>query len=412
MLYMFLHEKSVTICKNTLLKIIMDNLSELGKRVERLLYTSVIIIIASFFFYFLSSAITSDNNSSKKAMLIGFIEEINKKREPLDTAKGLQQTYEQYLADNKKKTEAQKKEEDNKKRLEIRNINKSRVKLGLPEINIDKKLEEKTSSYIGLDVKNINSIRNQLGLNSSTSIDGAKGIYNDFFYSLVYRNFYGDKDLLNTFLNKVNLPINEIIKDVNVRIENFDNGSVKVFDVDTPIQIPFSLGDMKSKVSLYNIESAGMIFMPVLLVIWIGSFSMTRIRETYYIKKVKDIAKTYPHILNIYYFIDRDMLDNQKEIDIFNRMRIGDSAIIKSFRSTSILYFLFRSVLLLALILLMTTPFYIGALKIIHNLSAFNITILLTCAFINVIQLISLLFAELSIFKKIFLAEGQINEYI
>ena len=318
MLYMFLHEKSVTICKNTLLKIIMETLSELGKRVERLLYTSVIIIIASFFFYFLSSAITSDNNSSKKAMLIGFIEEINKKREPLDTAKGLQQTYEQYLADNKKKTEAQKKEEENKKRLEIRNINKSRVKLGLPEINIDKKLEEKTSSYIGLDVKNINSIRNQLGLNSSTSIDGAKGIYNDFFYSLVYRNFYGDKDLLNTFLNKVNLPINEIIKDVNVRIENFDNGSVKVFDVDTPIQIPFSLGDMKSKVSLYNIESAGMIFMPVLLVIWIGSFSMTRIRETYYIKKVKDIAKTYPHILNIYYFIDRDMLDNQKEIDIFN----------------------------------------------------------------------------------------------
>ncbi|HBY4702310.1 TPA: hypothetical protein MIU86_25535, partial [Klebsiella pneumoniae] len=145
----------------------METLSELGKRVERLLYTSVIIIIASFFFYFLSSAITSDNNSSKKAMLIGFIEEINKKREPLDTAKGLQQTYEQYLADNKKKTEAQKKEEENKKRLEIRNINKSRVKLGLPEINIDKKLEEKTSSYIGLDVKNINSIRNQLGLNSS-----------------------------------------------------------------------------------------------------------------------------------------------------------------------------------------------------------------------------------------------------
>ena len=68
--------------------------------------------------------------------------------------------------------------------------------------------------------------------------------------------------------------------------------------------------------------------------------------------------------------------------------------------------------MLLALILLMTTPFYIGALKIIHNLSAFNITILLTCAFINVIQLISLLFAEFSIFKKIFLAEGQINEYI
>ena len=124
-----------------------------------------------------------------------------------------------------------------------------------------------------------------------------------------------------------------------LELKIFDNGSVKVFDVDTPIQIPFSLGDMKSKVSLYNIESAGMIFMPVLLVIWIGSFSMTRIRETYYIKKVKDIAKTYPHILNIYYFIDRDMLDNQKKIDISNRMRIGDSAIIKSNRSTSILCF-------------------------------------------------------------------------
>ena len=110
MLHIFLHEKSVTICKNILLKITMENLSDLGKRVERLLYTSVIIIIISFFFYFLSSAITSDNNSLKKSMLIGFIKEINEKRESLDIAKGLQQTYEQYLADNKKKTEAQEKE--------------------------------------------------------------------------------------------------------------------------------------------------------------------------------------------------------------------------------------------------------------------------------------------------------------
>ena len=90
----------------------MEHLSEVGKRVERLLYSSVIIILASFFFYFLSSAITLDNNGLKKTMLTGFIEGINERRESLDIAKVLQEKYKQYVDDNKKKTDAQKKEEE------------------------------------------------------------------------------------------------------------------------------------------------------------------------------------------------------------------------------------------------------------------------------------------------------------
>lgn len=390
----------------------MEHLSEVGKRVERLLYSSVIIILASFFFYFLSSAITLDNNGLKKTMLTGFIEGINESRESLDVAKVLQGKYKQYVDDNKKKTDAQKKEEEDKKRLEIKNINKSRVKLGLPEINIEKKLEEKPSSYDDLDVKNINLIRSKLGLKNSLSIEGAKDVYNEFYYSLVYKNLYGDKDLINTYLSKVDLPINEVLIDAKNSIKIFDSGSVKVFDVDTPIQIPFSLGDMKSKVSLYNIESAGIIFMPVLLVIWIGSLSMTRIREVYYIKKVKNIAKSYPHILNIYYFIDRDMLESQKEIDDFNRMRIGDPATIKQNRSISVICFLFRAGVILTLLLLMTAPFYLGALRIFNSLNIFNLMILFVCGFINIIQSMSLLAAEFSIFRKIFFTEGQANEYI
>ncbi|WP_171965940.1 hypothetical protein [Cronobacter sakazakii] len=390
----------------------MEHLSEVGKRVERLLYSSVIIILASFFFYFLSTAITLDNNVLKKTMLTGFIEGINESRESLDVAKVLQEKYEQYVDDNKKKTDAQKKEEEDKKRLEIKNINKSRVKLGLPEINIDKKLEEKPSSYDELDVRNINLIRSKLGLKKSLSIEGAKDVYNEFYFSLVYRNLYGDRELIDTYLSKVDLPINEVLIDAKNRIKVFDNGSVKVLDVDTPIQIPFSLGDMKSKISLYNIESAGIICMPVLLVIWIGSLSMTRIREVYYIKKVKNIAKSYPHILNIYYFVDRDMLESQKEIDDFNRMRIGDPAIIKQNRSISAICFLFRLGVLLTLLLLMIAPFYIGALRIFNSLNTFNLMILFACGFINIIQSMSLLLAEFSIFSKIFFTEGQTNEYI
>uniref|UniRef100_UPI00389285C4 hypothetical protein n=1 Tax=Raoultella terrigena TaxID=577 RepID=UPI00389285C4 len=192
-----------------------------------------------------------DNNGLKKTMLTGFIEGINESRESLDVAKVLQGKYKQYVDDNKKKTDAQKKEEEDKKRLEIKNINKSRVKLGLPEINIEKKLEEKPSSYDDLDVKNINLIRSKLGLKNSLSIEGAKDVYNEFYYSLVYKNLYGDKDLINTYLSKVDLPINEVLIDAKNSIKIFDSGSVKVFDVDTPIQIPFSLGDMKSKVSHY-----------------------------------------------------------------------------------------------------------------------------------------------------------------
>ncbi|MDA5483195.1 hypothetical protein PGS49_21500 [Yersinia intermedia] len=390
----------------------MEHLSEVGKRVERLLYSSVIIILASFFFYFLSSAITSDNNSLKKTILTNFIESINTSRESLDVAKVLQETYKQYVDDNKKKTEKQKKEEEDKKRLEIKNINKARIKLGLSEINIDKNLEEKPSSYDGLDIENINLIRNKLGLKSSSSIEGAKDIYNEIYFSLVHRNLYGNSEFIKIYRSTVDLPINEVIKDAKNRIKDFDNGSVKVFDVDTPIQIPFSLGDMKSKVSLYNIESAGMIFMPVLLVIWIGSISMTRIRELYYIKKTKNIAQSYPHILNIYYFIDRDMLDGQKEIDSFNRMRIGDTTIIKENRSISVAFFLFRVLMLLALLLLMMVPFYMGAYRIMGSLDTLNLIILFMCFITNIIQSAALVFAEFSVFGKIFLTEGQTNEFI
>lgn len=390
----------------------MEHLSEVGKRVERLLYSSVIIILASFFFYFLSSAITSDNNGLKKVMLTNFIDSINKSREYLDMAKVLQDTYKQYADDNKKKTDAQKKEEEDKKRLEIKNINKTRAKLGLSEINVDKKLEEKTSSYDGLDIKNINMIRNHLGLKNSSTIEGAKDVYSESYYSIIYRDLSGDKGFMDIYRGKVDSPINELIKDAKDRIKDFDNGSVKVFDVDTPIQIPFSFGDMKSKVSLYNIENVGVILMPVLLVIWIGSISMTRIREVYYIKKVGNIAQSYPHILNIYYFIDKDMLDTQKEIDDFNRMRIGDPVVIKANRSISIVCFLFRGVMLVAFLLLMTAPFYMGAQKIMSSLSTLNLSILFVCLVINIIQSISLIISEYSICGKIFLTEGRDNECI
>ena len=106
------------------------------------------------------------------------------------------------------------------------------------------------------------------------------------------------------------------------------------------------------------------------------------------------------------------MLENQKEIDDFNRMRIGDPAIIKQNRSISVICFLFRAGVLLTLLLLMTAPFYIGVFRIFNSLNIFNLMILFVCGFINIIQSMSLLVAEFSIFRKIFLTEGQANEYI
>jgi len=388
----------------------MEVLTETGKRVERLLYSSVIIIIASFLFYYLSEAISSDKNSLKKTLLLNFIEVINRNQKSLELAKDLQESYDRFQKENKNKTEKQLREEKEKERIEIVKLNKARLKLGMAEINVDKRIDEKPSPYTELNINNINSVRNKLNLTEHVSIEGAKDVYNEAYRLMVRKIFYNDNDLQKEFIKKEQSAIKDLIDSAKIKINELDKGSVKVFDVDTPLQIPFSLGDLKSNLSLYNIETVGMIFMPVLLVIWLGSISMTRAREIYYIKKSKRISETYPHILNLYYFIDRDLLEKQSDIDEFDQLISGDRDVIKSKRSSSYIYFIVRVIMLVAFTATILTPFYVGAYKVSGSLSVINVIGLCICFFINVIQAISFVVYEVNLSKTIFTVKGDVYE--
>jgi len=390
----------------------MENLAETGKRLERLFYSSVLVMIASFFFYFLSSAIASDATSSKKTLISNFIISLNKKKQNLEIAKTLQETYKKYSEENKNKTEKQKKEDEENRRLRLKKINETRIRLGLTKIEIEKKEQVKSTTYDGLDIKNIDTIRKNLSLTESGSIKGAERIYEEGYYFIVYKELYGDGELTKEFIGKAKAPLADIIKDANSKLTEFDKGSVKVFDVDTPIQIPFSLGDLKSKVSLYNIETVGLIFMPVLLIIWVGSISMTRAREIFFIQKTKNIAETYPHILNLYFFIDRDTLEKQADISNFDQIKNRNLSVIKSSRPLAIIYFIFRMVILTLLLLSITVPFYAGVYNIMDSLSAKHIFCIYICLVINVIQGLFLILSEGRIFKTIFTAEGTTHESI
>jgi len=297
----------------------MDKIFEIGKRFERLLYSTVIITILSFLFYFLSSAISIDKSNSKKIMLSEFIESISMNRPNLDKAKKIELAYEKYKLEEDKKSKQQKDKEYEENILQLKEINKNRVKLGLPERKIEDGISEKKNTHEGLYLDEIKKTRKLLGLEPRDGIDGAKRIYIDAYTKIVYKYLIHDADLMTIFSENNKAPIEDVIELAKSTLNETESGSVKILDIDTPILVPFSFGDMKSKISLYRIESVCLIFMPALLVIWLGSIAVTRSRELELIKKTSDITLTYPHIINIFQVIRMLMSESKLKNKIFIR---------------------------------------------------------------------------------------------
>lgn len=107
----------------------MDHLYELGKRIERLLYSSVIVIIASLVIFSLSNSIIVSSISSTVESYQNFRNNIVKSKVDIENAKNIIRRYVEYKEeDEKRRKDFDKKKviyEDKKKYEEQNKIRKN-----------------------------------------------------------------------------------------------------------------------------------------------------------------------------------------------------------------------------------------------------------------------------------------------
>jgi hypothetical protein len=394
----------------------MEKLSETGKRFERLLYSSIFIIFAGVIFYYLSSAISEDNNQKKHDLLIEYRNYLTSKKMDFARAYETEKQFEQYSEYNKSKSDKERSDKLKKDTERINEINKAREKLELTPLNNKEELKKIESLELEkfplIDIEKIKLIGQTLALDKVNSITDAENIYQNAYRITTINILISDREMMEFFLEKRNVKIDDIINEVNKKLDDLNNGMVKVFNVDTPIQFPFSLGDMKSKVSLYNIQAAGVIIMPILLVIWLGALTMTRAREIYYIRKYKRVMDTYPHVLNIYYIIDRELCKSKKDQELYFRLLFKVDKDIKEAKLAAVLSFLVRSIIGLTFFCIAIIPFYYGALFLNTGHELFKIYCLGFFMIINIVQAFAFLIYEASLSNIFFIIDGECHESI
>ncbi|ATA22836.1 hypothetical protein AWC36_01190 [Brenneria goodwinii] len=398
----------------------MDHLYELGKRIERLLYSSVIVIIASLVIFSLSNSIIVSSISSTVESYQNFRNNIVKSKVDIENAKNIIRRYVEYKEeDEKRRKDFDKKKviyEDKKKYEEQ---NKIRKKLGLPIISLpdsDSYIPLK-NYYYDIDLIEINKIVKKYNIEKYRDLESAINVENDILISTIgvisYRNYDIYKELHSII--DVNKTADKITEIIDKKIEIFRNSKLKIFDVETPLNVPFSIGDMKSSVSLYNVEKWSMLIMPVFLVIWLGSILITRRFEIYFILENRQVTKTYPHILSIFN-ISESKYQSKKIKNIIEAALLGDAKSIKEIKTYSYFAFFLRAFILIAIFMMMTIPAYYGFYSVIFNqgidgllLYLIWITIGVT---INIVQMIGVIEVEARIINKTFILNGNENEII
>lgn len=150
----------------------------------------------------------------------------------------------------------------------------------------------------------INELRSKLHIEKANNDESASETFQTLIGRLVLRHASKDYELRSYLIKefKENPDLKSFSSMLAKDSAEIGNIKIRIFDVEAPMQFPFSLGEMKSNISLYNVQKMGMAIYPVFLVFWLGSLCMTRNREIYFLLKTKMVPYTYPHILNIFQF--------------------------------------------------------------------------------------------------------------
>lgn len=400
-----------------LIRVIMEKLYELGKRVERLLYSSVFVVLASFILYSLSMAIIQDFKKSKLDIYNQISTELTSNYSAYQEAEELSYYFYQYLrkgiSDPSSNVEGKTKEELQTIKADMEKENIVRVRLNLPKL---------TQAAIGYDENvfntqklqrltkflDINELRSKLHVEKVNDDLSASETFQTLIGRLILKYASKDYDLRVYLIKgfKENPDLKSFSSMLAKDSAEIGNIKIRIFDVEAPMQFPFSLGEMKSNISLYNVQKMGMTIYPVFLVFWLGSLCMTRNREIYFLIKTKMVPYTYPHILNIFQF-SGSMEDRKSQSNHdLNLILIGSDKVIKKHELLASLLFLCRTFIGCGLLLVITMPVYLGFANVIfssYSQAGFTqVTILIICFLVNVLQIIFFGYSEAKVMRNYF----------
>lgn len=395
----------------------MEKLYELGKRVERLLYSSVFVVLASFILYSLSMAIIQDFKKSKLDIYNQISTELTSKYSAYQEAEELSYYFYQYLrkgiSDPSSNVEGKTKEELQTIKADMEKENIVRVRLNLPKltqaaIGYDENLFNTQKLQRLTKFLDINELRSKLHIEKVNDDLSASETFQTLIGRLILKYASKDYDLRAYLIKgfKENPDLKSFSSMLAKDSAEIGNIKIRIFDVEAPMQFPFSLGEMKSNISLYNVQKMGMTIYPVFLVFWLGSLCMTRNREIYFLIKTKMVPYTYPHILNIFQF-SGSMEDRKSQLNHdLNLILIGSDKVIKKHELLASLLFLCRTFIGCGLLLVITMPVYLGFANVIfssYSQAGFTqVTILIICFLVNVLQIIFFGYSEAKVMRNYF----------
>lgn len=391
----------------------MENAYDLGQRVERLLYMSVVVIAFSFIILSLSKSLAISQEVNKTLSYKNVIAALKRNEGSLKLIHEINVDYNKHLQSENKRKEAFDKEGKSLKKAEdLKDENIIRKKLGLTQLFPEER-KFKPHSYIGYDFKlaELNQIRSAFGLPKLSKLDEATESEKDIVNEIV-KNESTNTEIATSLLGVLqnyNYGLEKLKAYLYSEINKSQSAKIKILDVDAPISFPVSIGDMKLSIPMQNIMNWSIIVMPIFLVIWIGAIFITRYFEVTKILESKLVTNFYPHILNLFSINSKNHSSDEIKLKIASALN-GNNKAIRYFRIESMAFSIFRILLVIVVVLAMTVPVYYGFYIYMESDDTKKIHMYILCifvpAFINLIQLISCVVTESRTFNKSFILDG------
>lgn len=234
--------------------------TELGRRIERLLYFgAVLVLLCVALFYFATTAVyMNEKNPSGLAALANNLKN--------DLPK-LQELYDKPINAKQDAT-------DNRMRL----IQATRARLNMrPEIL--PKVTDNTETY-AVELTGI--------INRSSTETGM------------------DASVLSKGINSTTPPL-QAIAIVKDHLRLLSGKPLQIWGIETPTIVPFQYGKALYEIPASVIAISLLFFLAPLLIWWMGSFLLTRQRELLVLRNSDDYTIAFPHVLNILPVMYKDL---------------------------------------------------------------------------------------------------------
>lgn len=401
----------------------MEKLYDTGKRVERIIYSSVFVIIVSFAFYSLSVSILKDSNKLNLDTYQSLVDELNLDYPYYKQAENLRGALRAYVARKNQEDFSKVKSKPllDAEDIKLQEENDVRSSLGLPVFSSKETLRI-NNNYAILEVENeknlkqANFIRKRFGLPETVSERLALKTYDEMKSKLLQRFIFVDQaasiEFSNTILNSGDFD--NLFSALKRKLGELSQNKIKVLNIEAPLQFPLSLGEMKSNISLYNVSRMGMTVYPVFLIFWIGSLCMTRSREIFFLIQCGKVMRSYPHVLNLFSVLTSDFKGKTKKRNRHALFVLGDKKTILLETSLAFSKFGVRIFIGISLLVLITFPAYFGFVSLyfsgIMKAEAMQISIILICGAINIFQLLIFVFNEFKLAGVVFITGGDLND--